>query len=82
MKCARACDMVKLQNEAERAKARSAFYVRRQSMASTGPDCATCWKRGSCAMARDGGFCTAWQSREPQPRGQDWAEAWSRGEEE
>ena len=51
-------------------------------MTSTGPDCHTCWKRSSCAMARDGGFCMAWQSREPQPRGQDWAEAWSRGEEE
>jgi hypothetical protein len=51
-------------------------------MASTGPDCRTCWKRGSCAMARDGGFCTAWQSREPQPRGKDQADAWSRGEEE
>ena len=51
-------------------------------MASTEPDCRTCWKRGSCAMARDGGFCMAWQSREPQPRGLDWADAWSRGEEE
>lgn len=51
-------------------------------MADNGPDCSTCWKRGQCAGAQDGTFCPAWQSHEPQPRGDGWAEQWSRGDDE
>lgn len=45
------------------------------------PDCCTCWKRSSCERYAEGSFCTQWQSREPQPQGEDPNDLWKRGEE-
>ena len=44
------------------------------------PDCTTCWKREDCPIAEEGDFCPAWQSRKPEPAGEDPSERWRRGD--
>lgn len=43
-------------------------------------DCGTCIRRKTCERAEDGTFCGQWQSREPQPKGEDPNELWEKGE--
>ncbi|MBR2664832.1 MAG: hypothetical protein IKE25_14055 [Clostridia bacterium] len=43
------------------------------------PDCGNCIHNEDCALALLGHLCPKWQSREPDPKGLDPNEAWSRG---
>lgn len=45
------------------------------------PDCMTCRKQEECSWAEAGTFCPQWQSKEPQPRGENPNSRWLRGEE-
>ena len=50
------------------------------------PSCATCVHVDACdhlpvESVRGKVFCTQWQSKEPQPKGEDPNEAWERGDE-
>ena len=44
-------------------------------------DCYPCIKWDECENAVAGHFCTQWQSKQPEPKGEDPNEAWERGEE-
>lgn len=43
-------------------------------------DCESCVKREECPLAAFGMFCTRYQSRVPEPEGEDPNELWRRGE--
>lgn len=43
-----------------------------------GPDCGTCWQKDSCPRAKEGNFCTAWATKQPQERPRP--DAWERGD--
>ena len=47
---------------------------------ANGPDCESCIHVKACVFAAFGKFCPMWQSREPQPEGEDPNEAWRRGD--
>lgn len=55
---------------------------RRQGMEekALGPDCATCIHLEECDAAEDGHFCPSWQSRAPEPKGENPNDAWRRGD--
>lgn len=45
------------------------------------PGCETCIHKDGCERAKALAFCPMWQSKEPEPKGEDPNEAWRRGEE-
>ena len=45
------------------------------------PDCYTCIRWDECENAVAGRFCPQWQSKQPEPKGEDPNELWERGEE-
>ena len=51
-----------------------------QEEKALGPDCKTCIHREECEAAQDGHFCPSWQSRAPEPKGEDPNDAWARGD--
>ena len=44
------------------------------------PDCYTCIRWDECENAVAGKFCPMWQSKEPEPKGEDPNDAWNRGD--
>ncbi len=44
------------------------------------PDCYTCIRWDECPDAKPGQFCPRWQSKQPEPEGEDPNDAWARGE--
>lgn len=53
---------------------------------TSGPSCLTCVHADACGhqpveAVRDRVFCAQWQSREPEPKGEDPNDLWNRGEE-
>lgn len=44
------------------------------------PDCYTCIRWDECPDAKPGQFCPRWQSKQPEPEGEDPNDAWARGD--
>ena len=44
-------------------------------------DCALCIRRKGCENAQEGSYCTKYQSREPEPEGEDPNKKWLTGQE-
>ena len=49
-------------------------------MGNKEPGCDTCVKLETCPRAAENGFCPMWQSKEPEPKGEDPNRRWRRGE--